>query len=78
MENMNKLELSSYILVVIGALNWIFTGMGMLSSGSRTVYNPLYQFANLVGVPEIEPVFYLIVGLAALYQVYFGYRIYEE
>jgi len=78
MENMNKLELGSYILVVVGALSWIFTGMGMLSSGSRTIYNPVYQFANLIGVPEIESVFYLVVGLAALYQVYFGYRIYGE
>jgi uncharacterized membrane protein YuzA (DUF378 family) len=77
MDEMNRLELASYVVVVAGALNWIFTGMGMLSNGSRTVYNPVYQLANAVRVPEIEAVFYLIVGFAALYQIYFGYRLYR-
>lgn len=77
MDEMNNLELASYIAVVAGALNWIFTGLGMLSEGSRTVYNPVYRFANAVGVPEIESVFYLLVGFAALYQIYFGYRMYQ-
>lgn len=77
MDEMNQLELASYIVVVAGALNWVFTGLGMLSQGSRTVYNPIYQLATAVGVPELESAFYLVVGFSALYQIYFGYRMYR-
>lgn len=74
---MNDFELASYVLVVAGSLNWVFAGAGMLSEGSRTVYNPIYQLAATLGFPEIEAVFYLLVGFAALYQIYFGYRLYQ-
>ena len=77
MDEMNRLELASYVMIVVGALNWIFTGMGILSMGSRTVYNPIYQLANALSLPEIEAIFYLLVGFAALYQIYFGYRLYK-
>ncbi|MFB6116263.1 MAG: hypothetical protein ABEK10_02015 [Candidatus Nanosalina sp.] len=77
MDEMNQLELASYIVVVAGALNWAFAGLGMLSEGSRTAYNPIYQLANTVGAPQLEAVFYLMVGFSALYQIYFGYQVYR-
>lgn len=77
MDEMNKLEMGSYILVVAGALNWAFTGLGMLSQGSRTVYNPIYQLSSLLGTPQLEAIFYVAVGFSALYQIYFGYQVYR-
>lgn len=74
---MNRLELGSYILVVAGALNWAFTGLGMLSQSSRTVYNPVNRFVSVLGVPQLEGLFYLLVGFSALYQIYFGYQAYR-
>lgn len=72
MDNMNQLELASYVLVVVGALNWGLQGLSTLSETNLNLVNLL---ATAVGVSSLEPVVYLLVGLAGLYQVYFGYQI---
>ena len=75
MDDMNQLELASYVLVIIGALNWGLQGLGTLADMNLNLVNLL---AGAVGVSVLEPVVYLLVGLAGLYQVYFGYQMYEE
>ena len=77
MDEMNQLELASYVLIVAGALNWTLTGLSIFATSARTTYNPVYMISQVIGVSVIEPAFYLIVGLAGLYQIYFGYRMYQ-
>ena len=82
MDDMNQLELASYVLVIIGAFNWGLQGLGTLA---ETNLNLVSLLAGAVGVSVtfdslvvLEPAVYLLVGLAGLYQVYFGYQMYEE
>jgi uncharacterized membrane protein YuzA (DUF378 family) len=75
MEDMNQLELGSYILVIIGALNWGLEGLGSFAGMDLNVVDLL---AGAVGTDVLASSVYLIVGLAGLYQVYFGYQLYEE
>jgi len=77
MEDMNQLELASYILIVVGAVNWALVGLSQFATSTRTAYNPVYLVSDAVGVTMLEPVLYLLVGLAGLYQIYFGYRMRE-
>lgn len=77
MEDMNQLELVSYILIVAGAVNWALVSLSMFATSARTSYNPIYLLSQAVGVSALEPAFYLIVGLAGLYQIYFGYSMYR-
>lgn len=72
MEQMNQLELVSYVLVVIGALNWGLEGLG---SFAGTELNLVSLLAGTVGVDVLAPAVYVLVGLAGLYQVYFGYQL---
>lgn len=48
-------------LLVVGGLNWGLTGVGMLMMQNWNVVNML-----LGGMPTIEAVVYVLVGLAAL------------
>lgn len=73
-EEMNHLELASYILIVVGAVNWALVGLSLFETSTRTAYNPVYLVSEAIGVTMLEPVIYLLVGLAGLYQIYFGYR----
>ena len=75
MEDLNRLEKASHILVLIGALNWMFTGLGILSQGSRTVYNPVFQISSFLGLPVLEAVVYTLVGFSALYQIHFNFEL---
>ncbi|WP_414837280.1 DUF378 domain-containing protein [Candidatus Nanosalina sp. VS9-1] len=72
---MNQIELASYVLVVIGALNWGLDGLGTFTEMNLNVVDLL---ASVVGVEVLAPAVYLLVGLAGLYQVYFGYQTYQE
>ena len=49
------------ILLIIGGLNWGLTGVGMLMMHNWNVVNML-----LGGMPTIEAVVYVLVGLAAI------------
>lgn len=79
MEDLDYLDWASLVLVVVGAVNWGLVGLGQLTEAGSDAYNLVYIiFNSLAGVPQIESVIYLLVGLAGLYQVYFGYQLYEE
>lgn len=74
MEDVNYLDWASLALVIIGALNWGLVGLGgftgmELDLVALTVGQLSESAMNVV---------YLLVGLAGLYQVYFGYQLYEE
>lgn len=74
MDDVNYLDWVSLALVVVGALNW-----GLVGLGGFTGMN-LDLVALTVGQlgDTAANVVYLLVGLAGLYQVYFGYQLYEE
>jgi len=77
MDEMNQLELASYVLIVVGAVNWALVGLSQFATSTRTAYNPVYLVSEAVGLTVLEPVVYVLVGLAGLYQIYFGYRMRE-
>ncbi len=51
----------SFILLVVGGLNWLL--VGLLNK------NAVEWLAGLVGIPVVEQAIYVIVGLAAIYEV---------
>ena len=51
----------SRILVIIGGVNWGLVGLGMLMGSNWNVVNMI-----LGGVPMLEAVIYILVGLAAI------------
>ena len=55
----NKLNMIATILVVIGGLNWGLTALG-------------YNVVNMAlgSIPMLEKAIYLIVGIAALVEIY--------
>lgn len=75
MADVNELDLTSLVLVIVGALNWGLEGLGSFADTNLNIVNLL-----LGGVAggQVEALVYVLVGLAGLYQVYFGYQLYEE
>jgi uncharacterized membrane protein YuzA (DUF378 family) len=55
---MKYLNFITLILVIIGGINW-----GLYAFGGNIVH------VTLSGVPEIENIVYILVGISALYQV---------
>lgn len=53
-------------LVIIGALNWGLVGLGSLFETNLNLVNLLFGFSQ-----TLEAIVYLIVGLAALYAIFF-------
>lgn len=78
MEKVEYLDWSTLALVVIGALNWGLVGLGMLAGEGRNAYNLVNLALGNVAGGQAEAAVYLLVGLAGLYQIYFGYEMYEE
>lgn len=76
MRELDYFDWASFILVTIGAVNWGLTGLGQLANRGQDTYN-LVNLA-LGSVPEAEAGLYLLIGLAGLYQVYFGFQLYED
>lgn len=78
-DNLDYLDWASLILVIVGAVNWGLVGLGQFSGAGANTYNIInLVFAQSMGLPDLESVIYLLIGLAGLYQVYFGYQLYEE
>lgn len=75
MDEVNYLDWASLVLVIVGAVNWGLVGLGEFVGTNLNVVDLL-----LGGVAggQVEALVYLLVGLAGLYQVYFGYQLYEE
>jgi uncharacterized membrane protein YuzA (DUF378 family) len=77
MKDVNYLDWASLVLIIIGAVNWGLVGLGMISGAGRNAYNVVNLLLGTLG-PQFEAVVYILVGLSGLYQVYFGYQLYEE
>ncbi len=74
MTEANSLDLASLVLVIVGALNWGLEGVGMFADTNLNVVNLLL---GSVAGGQVEALVYVLVGLAGLYQVYFGYQLFE-
>jgi uncharacterized membrane protein YuzA (DUF378 family) len=75
MADVNYLDWASLVLVIVGALNWGLVGLGTLTGGD---YNLVNLLLGGVAGGQLEALVYLLVGLSGLYQIYFGYELYEE
>lgn len=62
----------SLLLVIVGALNWGLVGVGGFLNANWNVVNLIFG-----GVPTLEFLIYLLVGLAGLYELYFAYQLYS-
>ena len=62
----------SLALVVIGAINWGLVGIGMWVNANWNLVNLI-----LGSVPTLEALVYVLVGLAGLYELYFGWQLYS-
>ncbi|QGA80431.1 DUF378 domain-containing protein [Candidatus Nanohalobium constans] len=77
MKDVNYLDWASLVLIIVGAVNWGLVGLAMISGAERNAYNVVNLLLGQLG-PQFEAIIYLLVGLSGLYQVYFGYQLYEE
>ena len=77
MKDVNYLDWASLVLIIVGAVNWGLVGLGMISGAGRNAYNVVNLLLGPLS-PQFEAVVYILVGLSGLYQVYFGYQLYEE
>lgn len=75
MADVNYLDWASLVLVIVGALNWGLVGLGSLTGGDYNLVNLL--LGGVMG-GQLEALVYLLVGLSGLYQIYFGYELYDE
>lgn len=60
---MKMTHMVTYILVVVGALNWGLVGLGMLMGGMN--WNVVHMV--LGSSPMLENVVYVVVGVCAVY-----------
>ncbi len=68
---LNVAEWIALALVALGAINWGLVGLAEFIGGNLNVVDLL-----LGSFPTIEALVYLTVGLAGLYLVYFGFRMF--
>lgn len=61
---LNAIDWAALVLVIIGALNWLLVAFG---------FN-LVSFL-FAGVPGLEGLIYLLVGLSGLWLIYLAYRL---
>jgi len=59
-----NLHLAAWILVIVGGLNWLLVGLGGFLGGNWNVVQML-----LGSWPAVEWLVYVIVGLAAVYEL---------
>jgi uncharacterized protein len=60
------LDWVALILVIIGAVDWGLVGLGSLLKANLNVVNLV-----LGGMPALESIVYILVGLAGLYTIYY-------
>ena len=61
---MKWLHMVSWILIIVGALNWGLVGIGGFMGNSLNLVNML-----LGSMPMLENLVYVLVGLSAVYEV---------
>ena len=65
MENKkNPVHLVTFLLLVIGGLNWLLIGIGGFAGSNWNVVNLI-----LGSWPQVEWLVYILVGLSAVYEV---------
>ncbi len=71
MAEKSTLDWIALVLLIIGGLNWGLVGIASFSAVS---YN--YDLVALVlgGVPWLAAIIYLLVGLSALYTIYYLFK----
>jgi uncharacterized protein len=62
---MKSLHVVSFILLVVGGLNWLLVGLGQWFGGNWNVVNLI-----LGSVSWLEALVYVLVGLSALYLIF--------
>lgn len=75
MAEVDYLDLGSLVLVIVGALNWGLVGLSEFAP--RESLNVFEILLGGVAGGQLEALVYLLVGLSGLYQIYFGYELYE-
>lgn len=61
---MKWLHMVSFILIIVGALNWGLVGLGSFVGSDLNLVHLI-----LGSVPMLESLVYLVVGLAGVYEV---------
>lgn len=74
MADVNYLDWASLVLVIFGALNWGLVGLGQFTNQNLNLVELLLAPVS----PQLEALVYLLVGLSGLYQIYFGYELFDE
>lgn len=64
MNNMKWLHVVSFVLVIIGALNWLLVGLGEIA-GMGMTWNLVHWI--LGSWPPVEAIVYILVGLAGIW-----------
>lgn len=67
----NTVDWLSLILVIVGGINWGLVGIGNFLNTNLNLVNLLFG-----SIPALENLIYVLVGLAALYELYFAYKLY--
>lgn len=75
MADVNYLDWASLVLVIVGALNWGLVGLGQFTNQNLNLVELL--LGGVMG-GQLEALVYLLVGLSGIYQIYFGYELYED
>lgn len=75
MADVNYLDWASLVLIIFGALNWGLEGLGQFTNQNLNLIELL--LGGYMG-GQLEALVYLLVGLSGLYQIYFGYELYDE
>ena len=62
---MKNLHMVTFILLVVGGLNWGLVGLGMMMGGAN------WNLVNMLlgSWPMVENLVYVLVGLSAVYEV---------
>jgi len=76
MADIDFLDWTTLVLVIVGALNWGLVGLGLLMGEEQDAFNLVDAIFGTLGEPLVA-IIYLLVGLAGLYQIYFCYELYE-
>jgi len=73
---LDYLDWTAFALAALGAINLGLVGLGQLNGNSEK-FNLLKITIGAVS-PQLEALFYILIGLAGLYLVYLGFQFYEE
>ena len=65
MDNMKTWEIVVFVIVIVGAINWLITGLSVLVLKKTSIPPDLFSYIGLGG-GMIQPLVYLVVGGAGV------------